>query len=167
MAVKHSIGEQIDIMTNIKEPYNNFVINLQESFLTVGAKKRIQFMTQHIDFTPDDILLDVGDNTGKIIEVYARDCKEIVVLEPKHAVVEYGRKYRSRIKFVEGGAENIPSPGEYFDKVVASASFHHFPHQDRCLEEMKSVHRHFVSYHSLDFVYHLVFDLSEVLKINN
>ena len=65
MAVKHSIEEQIDIMTNIKEPYNKFVINLQESFLTLGAKKRIQFMTQHIDFTPDDILLDVGGNTRK------------------------------------------------------------------------------------------------------
>jgi ubiquinone/menaquinone biosynthesis C-methylase UbiE len=126
-------------MTNIKEPYDKFVINLQESFLTLGAKKRIQFMIQHIDFTPDDILLDVGGNTGKITEVYARDCKEIVVLEPKHAVVEYGRKYRPHIKFVEGEAENIPSPGQSFDKVVASASFHHFPHQDRGLEEMKRV----------------------------
>jgi ubiquinone/menaquinone biosynthesis C-methylase UbiE len=126
-------------MADIKEPYDKFAIKLQESFLTLGAKKRIQFMTQHIDITPDDILLDVGGNTGKITEVYARDCKEIVVLEPKHVVVEYGRKYRSHIKFVEGGAENIPSPGEYFDKVVASASFHHFSDQDRGLEEMKRV----------------------------
>jgi ubiquinone/menaquinone biosynthesis C-methylase UbiE len=69
-------------------------------------------MTQHIDITPDDILLDVGGNTGKITEVYARDCKEIVVLEPKHAVVEYGRIYRPQINFVEGGAKNIPSPGD-------------------------------------------------------
>ena len=91
--LKHCIGEQIDSMANIKEPYNKFVINLQESFLTLGAKIRIQFMIQHIDFKPDDILLDVGGNTGKITEVYARDCREIVVLEPKHPVVEYGRKY--------------------------------------------------------------------------
>jgi len=126
-------------MANIKEPYDKFAIKLQESFLTLGAKKRIKFMTQHIGITHDDILLDVGGNTGKITEVYARDCKEIVVLEPKHEVVEYGRTYRPHIKFVEGGAENIPSPGEYFDKVVASASFHHFPHQDRGLEEMKRV----------------------------
>jgi len=55
-------------MTNIKEPYNKLAIKLQESFLTLGAKKRIQFMTQQIDFTPDDILLDVGGNTGKITE---------------------------------------------------------------------------------------------------
>jgi ubiquinone/menaquinone biosynthesis C-methylase UbiE len=96
-------------------------------------------MIQHIDITSNDVLLDVGGNTGKITEIYAKDCKGIVVLEPKHAVVEYGRKYRPHIKFVEGGVENIPLPSEYFDKVVASASLHHFPNQDRGLEEMKRV----------------------------
>ena len=126
-------------MGNIKEPYNKFALKLQESFLTIGSKKRIQLMLQYIDITSRDILLDVGGNTGKITEVYARDCKEVVVLEPKHAVVEYGRTYRPNIKFVEAGAENIPLPGEYFDKVVASASFHHFPNQDGSLEEMKRV----------------------------
>jgi ubiquinone/menaquinone biosynthesis C-methylase UbiE len=112
---------------------------LQESFLTLGSKKRIQLMLQYTDITSRDVLLDVGGNTGKITEVYARGCKEIVVSEPKHAVVKYGSKYRPYIKFVEGGAENIPLPSEHFDKVVASASFHHFPNQDRSLEEMKRV----------------------------
>ena len=126
-------------MGNSTEPFNKFAIKLQESFLTIGSKKRIQLMLQYIDITSRDVLLDVGGNSGKITEVYARDCKEVVVLEPKHAVVEYGRKYRPHIKFVEGGAENIPLPAEHFDKVIASASFHHFPNQDRGLEEMKRV----------------------------
>jgi ubiquinone/menaquinone biosynthesis C-methylase UbiE len=96
-------------------------------------------MLQYIDITPSDVLLDVGGNTGKITEVYAKDCKEMVVLEPKHSVVEHGRRYRPHIKFVEGGVENIPLTNEYFDKVVASASFHHFPNQDRGLDEMKRI----------------------------
>jgi ubiquinone/menaquinone biosynthesis C-methylase UbiE len=126
-------------MRNTKVRFNKFAIRWQESFLTIGSKKRIQLMQQYIDITSRDVLLDVGGNTGKITEVYARDCKEVVVLEPKHAVVEYGRKYRPHIKYVEGGAENIPLPAEHFDKVVASASFHHFPNQDIGLEEMKRV----------------------------
>ena len=96
-------------------------------------------MLHYIDIGPSDVLLDVGGNTGKITEVYARDCREIVILEPKHALVEYGRTYRPHIKFVEGGVENIPLPTEHFDRVVASASFHHFPNQDKGLEEMKRV----------------------------
>ena len=124
-------------MINIKEAYNKFVIKLQESFLTLGSKKRIQLMLHYIDIRPSDVLLDVGGNTGKITEVYAKDCKEIVILEPKHALVQYGRTYRPHIKFVQGGVENIPLPSEHFDRVVASASFHHFPNQDKGLEEMK------------------------------
>jgi hypothetical protein len=63
---------------------------------------KIQLMLQYIDITSRDVLLAIGGNTGKITDVYARGCKEIVVLEPKHEVVEYGRKYRPHI--VEGGA---------------------------------------------------------------
>jgi ubiquinone/menaquinone biosynthesis C-methylase UbiE len=112
---------------------------LQESFLTLGSKKRIQLMLQYIDIKPNDVLLDVGGNTGKITEVYAKGCKEIIILEPKYGLVQYGRTYRPHIKFVEGGVENIPLPSEHFDRVVASVSFHHFPDQDKGLEEMKRV----------------------------
>jgi 16S rRNA A1518/A1519 N6-dimethyltransferase RsmA/KsgA/DIM1 with predicted DNA glycosylase/AP lyase activity len=90
-------------MINFKEAYNKFVIKLQESFLTLGSKKRIQLMLHYIDIKPSDVLLDVGGNTGKITEFYARDCKEIVILEPKRALARYGRTYRPHIKFVEGG----------------------------------------------------------------
>ena len=126
-------------MERIKEQFNKLAIKSQESFLNLESKKRIELMLQHIDTAPSDVLLDVGGNTGRSTEVYARDCKEIVVLEPKHAVVEYGRKHRPHIKFVEGRVENIPLPGEHFDKVVGSASFHHFPNQDKGLEEMKRI----------------------------
>jgi ubiquinone/menaquinone biosynthesis C-methylase UbiE len=112
---------------------------LQESFLNLGSKKRIQLMLQYIDIKPNDVLLDVGGNTGKITEVYAKGCKEIIILEPKYGLVQYGRTYRPHIKFVEGGVENIPLPSEHFDRVVASVSFHHFPDQDKGLEEMKRV----------------------------
>jgi ubiquinone/menaquinone biosynthesis C-methylase UbiE len=96
-------------------------------------------MSEYIDIKPNDIILDIGGNTGKITEAYSNNCKDVVVLEPKHSVVEYGRSHRPNIKFVEGGAENIPLPDEFFDKVVASASFHHFSDQDKALEEMRRV----------------------------
>lgn len=126
-------------MTNIRELYNNFIVKLQERTYTTGAKKRIQIMLEYMDIRPGDTLLDVGGNTGKITEAYSRNCKEVVVLEPKRSVVEYGRARRPRIKFVEGEVEDISLPDKYFDKVVASASFHHFPDQDRGLQEMKRV----------------------------
>jgi ubiquinone/menaquinone biosynthesis C-methylase UbiE len=77
--------------------------------------------------------------SSKVNKALHISCKEVVVLEPKRNVIEYARPRRPRIKFIEGGAENIPMPDEYFGKVVASASFHHFSDQDSALEEMKRV----------------------------
>jgi ubiquinone/menaquinone biosynthesis C-methylase UbiE len=106
---------------------------------TIGASKRIQIMSEYTDVRPNDTILDIGGNTGKITEAYCNNCKEVVVLEPKRNVIEYGRSHRPNIKFIEGQAENIPLPDAYFDKVAASASFHHFSDQDKALEELKRV----------------------------
>ena len=126
-------------MTIIRELYNNFIVKLQELIYTIGAAKRVQVMSEHVDIRSEDVILDIGGNTGKVTEAYSNNCKEVIVLEPKRNVVEYGKSRRPNIKFVEGEAENIPLPDAYFDKVVASASFHHFSDHDKALEEMKRV----------------------------
>jgi ubiquinone/menaquinone biosynthesis C-methylase UbiE len=118
---------------------SDFILDLQEFVMAINARKRIQLLLRYILVKDSDIILDVGGNTGKITEGYARNCKEVVVLEPKHKVADYGRTHRPHIRFVQGEAENIPFPQEYFDKIIASFSFHHFPNQDRSLEEMKRV----------------------------
>lgn len=131
--------EGIIVMTSISELYNNFIVKLQELIYTIGAAKRVQVMSEYVDIRSEDVILDIGGNTGKVTEAYSNNCKEVIVLEPKRNVVEYGKSRRPNIKFVEGEAENIPLPDAYFDKVVTSASFHHFSDHDKALEEMKQV----------------------------
>jgi demethylmenaquinone methyltransferase/2-methoxy-6-polyprenyl-1,4-benzoquinol methylase len=131
--------EGIIVMTSIRELYNNFIVKLQELTYTIGAAKRVQVMSEYVHIRSDDVILDIGGNTGKVTEAYSNNCEEVIVLEPKRNVVEYGKSRRPNIKFVEGEAENIPLPDAYFDKVVASASFHHFSDHDKALEEMKRV----------------------------
>ena len=131
--------EGIIVMTSISELYNNFIVKLQELIYTIGVAKRVQVMSEYVDIRSEDVILDIGGNTGKVTEAYSNNCKEVIVLEPKRNVVEYGKSRRPNIKFVEGEAENIPLPDAYFDKVVASASFHHFSDHDKALEEMKRV----------------------------
>jgi hypothetical protein len=48
-------------------------MRLQESFLTLGSRRRAQLMLQHVDIKPRDVLLDVGGNTGKIILQSSRE----------------------------------------------------------------------------------------------
>ena len=63
-----------------------------------------QLVPEYLDIGPGDILLEIGGNTGKITEAYSANCKEIVVLEPKRNIVEYGRSHRPHIIFIEGYA---------------------------------------------------------------
>ena len=52
-------------MTNIRELYNDFTIKLHEYAYTIGAKKRIQIMLDHMLVRPSDIVLYIGGNYGK------------------------------------------------------------------------------------------------------
>ena len=44
------------MMTNIRELYSNFVVNLEEGACTIGSKKRTEIMLEYVDIRPDDIL---------------------------------------------------------------------------------------------------------------
>ena len=48
--------------------------------------------------------------------------KDVLVLEPKHSIVEYGRSHRSNIKFVEGGALTPNSVNGYSKKFGVKVS---------------------------------------------
>jgi ubiquinone/menaquinone biosynthesis C-methylase UbiE len=126
------------IMTNIKTKSQDLLIKLQEFVLSYETKKRIPLIKKYLDANPGDILLDVGGNTGNTTQYFSQNCN-VFVLEPDHKAVQYGKRNRPDIKFIEGFAENIPLPDKYFDKVLASASFHHFSDQDKALEELKRV----------------------------
>lgn len=54
---------------------SDFILDLQEFVMAINARKRIQLLLRYILVTDGDIILDVGGNTGKITEGYARNCK--------------------------------------------------------------------------------------------
>ena len=83
-------------------------------------------MSQYVNPKSNDVILDIGGNTGKVSADYSQNkWKEVVVLEPNGKYAKYGRARRPNTKFIEGGAGSIPMSDEYFDSVVASFSFRH------------------------------------------
>ena len=119
--------------------HNDFFFKLQEFFIEKGYKKNIPLLLQYVDVKPDDIILDVGGNTGKITDLYSGNSKKIFILEPEYKNLRFGMKRRKHIGFVEGEAERIPFPSECFDKVVILLSFHHVRDQNTALQEIKRV----------------------------
>ncbi|HEY7079444.1 MAG TPA: class I SAM-dependent methyltransferase [Nitrososphaeraceae archaeon] len=119
----------------------NLLLTIKEYISSIDSKKRIELLRHYVNPKPNDVILDIGGNTGKISEAAysCNGCNQIVVLEPKSKYVEYGRFHRPFIRFIEGCVESIPLPDESVDTVVASFSFHHFRDHDKGLEEMKRV----------------------------
>lgn len=58
-----------------------------------------------------------------------------------HARAEAGRRRLSRVWFVAGNVEALPTPSDSFELAVCRFAFHHFGNPNRVLAEMKRVTR--------------------------
>ncbi len=90
-------------------------------------------------------ILDVGCGTG----IFARRSLEALPgatvwgVDLVAAMLAKGRSrwraYRGRITPVQGDSERLPFRNGTFDVVTCANSFHHYPHQQRAVEEMHRV----------------------------
>jgi ubiquinone/menaquinone biosynthesis C-methylase UbiE len=92
-------------------------------------------------------ILDVGCGTGMFasrlraalpqVEVYTVDlvCEMLRKGQPRW------RLHRGHVFPVQGDSERLPFASKIFDIVTCANSFHHYPHQDRAIVEMRRVLR--------------------------
>jgi len=86
-----------------------------------------------------DVILDVGAGTGVIADEISKYCDEVFALDPDAKRVEYIKKKYPQVKAFDGSAEAIQFPENYFTKVFAVSSFHHFRDKDSALYEIHRV----------------------------
>ena len=91
-----------------------------------------------------DRALDVACGPGFLTMTFAQACATAVGLDATgeflaRARQEAARRGLDNIEFREGNAEHLPFEDASFDIVSCRAAFHHFPHPDRVLAEMKRV----------------------------
>jgi hypothetical protein len=49
----------------------SLLLVLQECISSFGSKKRIELLRHHVNYKLNDVILDIGDNTGKILAAYS------------------------------------------------------------------------------------------------
>jgi ubiquinone/menaquinone biosynthesis C-methylase UbiE len=88
-----------------------------------------------------DRLLDVGSGDGFWTVRFARQCANVIGLEPDTVALRYALALHRRpnLAFVEGSAESLPFPDSSFDKVVSISSLEHFGDPLQALREMARV----------------------------
>ncbi|MEM7336856.1 MAG: class I SAM-dependent methyltransferase [Chloroflexota bacterium] len=96
---------------------------------------------------PTDVVLDIGCGSGTAVFTAAALVPQgkAIGIDPTQRMVEIAQealketKSQSQIEFLIGGAEDIPSPDDRFDVVLALNSLHHWANVDKGIEEVKRV----------------------------
>ncbi len=92
-------------------------------------------------------ILDVGCGTGVFLSRLRAALPQVeaygvnLVSEMLQQGQDRWRHHRGHVLPVQGDSERLPFPSGSFDLVTCSNSFHHYPRQDRAVEEMRRVLR--------------------------
>jgi ubiquinone/menaquinone biosynthesis C-methylase UbiE len=96
-------------------------------------------------------ILDIGCGTGTLLvhcSLLGSLVESATGLDMSEDMVAHAQakarkmKLADRLHFTVGDAEHLPFPDNSFDLVTCCNSFHHYPHQDRALCEMRRVLDH-------------------------
>jgi ubiquinone/menaquinone biosynthesis C-methylase UbiE len=111
----------------------------RREFLRNGQRSVISL----VDIRPGMHFLDVGCGTGWAVGEVARLAGGKgefygVDLSPKMIEkAEENFRGRSEMHFLQANVESIPLEGDFFDAMICTNSFHHYPRPERALVEMQ------------------------------
>ena len=94
------------------------------------CKDDYPYLLEELEKEPFDSVLDCGCGTGPVIELVHEKYpdKHYTGLDLTPEMIRVAQaKNLSNTNFVVGDCENIPFPGDTFDAIVSSNSFHHYP----------------------------------------
>ncbi|QDU60120.1 Demethylrebeccamycin-D-glucose O-methyltransferase [Planctomycetes bacterium Pan216] len=111
--------------------------------LFFGPSHRLIFNS--VSIPPGARVLDVGCGTGqfaaRLLDTYPE--ASVVGLDLSEGMLQKAEglkeRYGDRLTLVHGDSENLPFDNNEFDLITCIHSFHHYPHQDRVLDEMYRV----------------------------
>jgi len=116
-----------------------------------GRMKRWFLFTQslvinELSLRKNSKILDVGCGTGAAVFLLADllpegkacgiDISDGMI---QKAQAKIPREMSERIEFREGSSDKIPYPDEFFDGLICTSSFHHYPDPIKALKEMQRI----------------------------
>ncbi|MCR4328428.1 MAG: class I SAM-dependent methyltransferase [Patescibacteria group bacterium] len=106
--------------------------------LHIGSRRTFRNIEKIAEFTPVDVVVDVGGGAGRIARFLVGRVARVIVLDPSEGMVRQCRK-REGLECVLGGAEKIPCDDSSVDKIILVDAFHHISAQLAAVREMRRV----------------------------
>lgn len=120
--------------------FNSNAVEYDSSFDGKFVKVMYQSLFEELEKEEEGKLLDVGCGTGNVLCKLVNGKRELFGIDLSENMVEESRKRMDRDADIKvADSEHIPYKDNTFDMLVCNASFHHYPHPEEVLREMKRV----------------------------
>lgn len=120
--------------------FNSTAVKYDSSFDGKFVKVMYQPLLDELEKEAEGKLLDVGCGTGNILCKLVNGKRQLFGIDLSENMVEESKKRMgSHADIKVADAERIPYKDNFFDTLICNASFHHYPHPEEVLKEMKRV----------------------------
>ncbi len=104
-----------------------------------------------LSLTGDEVILEIGAGTGRIIQSLSHLCSDLFLLDPSPAMLAKARDKIPCANHCLGYAESLPFEKAFFDRVFAIDSLHHWNNQPKGLTEVYRVLKNHGSFILIEF----------------
>ncbi|WP_160690370.1 class I SAM-dependent methyltransferase [Clostridium sp. C2-6-12] len=120
--------------------FNSTAKEYDNSFDGKFVKVMYEPLLEEIKENSEGKLLDVGCGTGNILCKLVNGKRELFGIDlSENMVKECKKRMEDNAEIKVADAEHMPYKDNFFDVLICNASFHHYPHPEEVLKEMKRV----------------------------
>lgn len=120
--------------------FNSTAGEYDSSFDGRFVKVMYEPLLDELDKNVEGKLLDVGCGTGNILCKLVNGKRELFGIDlSENMVRECSKRMEDSAEIKVADAEHMPYKDNFFDVLICNASFHHYPHPEEVLKEMKRV----------------------------
>ncbi len=162
-------------MNKTQQRFDNWAENYDKSVLSGFFNHIHNRIISELKPKTGDKILDIGCGTGSLLEKINGLAKaELIGIDFSKTMIKTAKakkssNFESNIGYLVADSSELPFNENYFDSVISTISFHHYPDQPKSLREINRVlkpsGRFYLADHSFNYPPGLVYLMNPIMNL--